>query len=221
MGYMKVLKPLKINDVKKMFNDDILYTIAKYAYEVPQHVKVLKKFFADINKASNQHVYTKYQISFPFTSSQGSIFRNKRNMLEFRINNHFIVRHANMKEDSFMGYDYKKYRNMFRFNINGQFSRSSFYGQGKFHFGDVVVLDNMRRFKQKWDSPRKQTWKKNLLKQLGIKGHSRLNKDNDHQFFQKVIYHDNISEFIDAPIPPNFQANCTTFQNFIYYLMSS
>jgi hypothetical protein len=221
MGYMKILKPINIDDVKNFFNYDILHTIANFAYEVPKHVKILKKFFADIEKASVNHIYSNYQISFPITSSQGNFFRNKRNMLEFRINNHFIVRRANMKDDSLMGYDYKKHQNMKRFQINGQFRLESFYGQGKIHFGDVVVLDNMRRFKQKWDSPRKQTWKKCLLKQLGIKGHSRLNKDNDHQFFQKVIYHDNISEFIDAPIRPNFQANCTTFQNFIYYLMSS
>ena len=220
MGYMKILKPIKMNDVKNFFCQDILHTIADFAYEVPPHVKVLKKFFADIDKASKEHKYAKYQIWFPFTSSQGNVFNKKRYVLEFRINNHFIVRRANRKEtDSFIGYDYNKHRNMNRFKVNGQF-RLPYYFRNKFKFQDSVV-DNLQLFKEKWNSPRKQTWKKAVLKQLGIKGHSRLNKDNDQQFFQKVIYHDNISEFIDTPIRPKFNANCNTYQNFIYYLMSS
>ena len=77
------------------------------------------------------------------------------------------------------------------------------------------VHRTMLSFKEEWDKPRKQAWKKRVLKDMGVKGFSKLSSSNDKDFLAKVIYQDNLEKYT-KPIDVKPRGNLKIFDQLCY-----
>ena len=68
------------------------------------------------------------------------------------------------------------------------------------NYNESVITD-MRIFKHIWSLPRKTTWKKNVLKSIGIKGYDAK---RDQEFLKQAIYSDNVSVHVEDYIDTIF-----------------
>jgi hypothetical protein len=60
------------------------------------------------------------------------------------------------------------------------------------------VHRTMLCFKEEWEKPRRQTWKKRILKEMKVKGYSKLTSNNDKEFLSKVMYRDDLEEYVET-----------------------
>lgn len=68
------------------------------------------------------------------------------------------------------------------------------------NYNESVITD-MRIFKHIWSLPRKTSWKKNVLKSIGIKGYDAK---RDQEFLKQAIYSDNVSVHVEDYIDTIF-----------------